>query len=692
MLPFASPVRRSAPRCGRERRLTTLLAAVCLIGFAALATAAPAPATLQSAAPRLDNPANDPADVAEYLSYWQARAYQRSAANMRPATANQLTYDVHYYNLDLHPNVPTKVLSGTIRMTASVVSGPISSVDLDLDNTTMTCDAATSAGFATTFAQGGGILTVQLDRTYATGENIDVTVQYHGTPTSGAFGAAFGFDAHGSSTLVSTLSEPFDARTWWPCKDDPADKADSADIAVTLPSGYVIASNGVRVANADNGTTVYTRWHERHPIATYLISIACFPYTVVTDWYRPTPTDSMEIRFHLFPEMVASTATVHAKVKNMITAFAAKFGPYPFQDEKYGHAEFLWGGGMENQTCTSLGSFGEYTVAHELGHQWFGDAVTCRDFHHIWVNEGFATFCESIWAEYNGGIGAFHSRMAGNSYYGSGTIYVPDLTDANRIFSTALTYHKPAWVLAMLRHLMGDANFFLALRTYLAQHYYDTATTEDFQAVCEQVSGLDLSKFFAEWIYGEYYPQYRFASGWVASPGGGYDVTAQIQQVQTWQTFWMPIDVRVNTASGSFTFVANDSTPLQLFTFHVPAAPTSVVLDPDTWVMRTIANVTAVDPMAAAAGLELAMPSPNPTRGATSIRFTTPRDGAVDVDVIDAGGRRVASLQHGAMAAGEHRLEWSGRGADGHALRPGVYWVSAGFDGRRVSRRIAILN
>src|SRR5207247_7411902 len=146
------------------------------------------------------------------------------------------------------------------------------------------------------------------------------------------------------------------------------------------------------------------------PIATYLVSIAAYPYSVVTDWYHPTPTDSMVIRFHLFPENVSPTAAVNAKVKTMIAAYVQRYGAYPFYDEKYGHAQFLWGGGMEHQTCTSLGAFGEYTIAHELGHQWWGDAVTCRDFHHIWLNEGFATFTESIWAEAMGGIDAFHLR------------------------------------------------------------------------------------------------------------------------------------------------------------------------------------------------------------------------------------------------------------------------------------------
>ena len=216
--------------------------------------------------------------------------------------------------------------------------------------------------------------------------------------------------------------------------------------------------------------------------------------------------------------------------------------------------------------------------------------------------------------------------------------------------------------------------------------------TEEFQATCEQVSGLDLSTFFTQWIYGEYYPQYRFGADWVASPGGGYDVNARIQQTQSWQIFNLPVDVRVTTGAGSFTFVARDSLPVQLFTFHVADAPTAVALDPDMWVLRSIVNVTGVEPQAIDAGLELAIPSPNPTSGETSLAFRTPREGEVHVDVIDATGRRAARLQRGVLPAGPHRLKWSGRGDGGRALQPGVYWVSLEFGGRRVTRRIALLN
>ena len=534
----------------------------------------------------------DERDVAPFLAAWKAAGLRRARLLATPATANQQAYDVHYYDLDLTPNPTTKVLTGTVRMKASVVSGPLSTVDLDF-YANLTVDAVTSGGGAAGWSRSGDLLTVNLDRAYATGEMMDVVVSYHGAPSAAGY---FGFSTANGRNLVWSLSEPFGARSWWPCKDAPEDKADSVDVRVTVPSGMITASNGTRVEATDNGTVAVTRWRERYPIATYLVSITSYPYTVSTDRYRYSPTDSMPIQFFNFPESVAGVAAVQAKVKDMIAAYAAYFGEYPFVAEKYGHAEFLWSGGMEHQTCTSLGSNAiiEYIVAHELSHQWWGDLVTCRDFHHVWLNEGFATYCEALWAEATGGAAGYHGDIDLNQYFGAGTIYVPDLSDENRIFDSNLSYNKGSWVLHMLRHVLGDSTFFAALRQFYVQYGYSTATTEDFRGVCEAVSGRDLDAFFQQWIYGEYYPHYRVS--WTSSPGGGgYDVTLNLEQIQTWQLFNMPLDVTITTGAGERTFVVADSLAAQTFTLHVDTAPTALAVDRDNWVLK-ILEAPVVDP------------------------------------------------------------------------------------------------
>jgi hypothetical protein len=554
----------------------------------ALAASASAAAPIRLPMPDGEVESRDERDVAPYLAAWKVAALERGRAPAAPATANQQSYDVGWYDLDLTFNPAGTTVAGTVRMKAAVVGGPIATVDLDLA-ANLVVDAATSAAVPTTWSRAGDVLTLNLDRVYADGESLDVTVTYHGNPT--AAGSLVFTTANGRQ-LIWSLSEPFGARTWWPCKDAPADKADSVDIRFTVPAGLVTASNGTLVSTTPGAGTVTTHWRERCPIATYLVSIASYPYSVVDDWYRPSPVDSMLIRFHVFPESVAGAAAVHAKVKDMIAGYAARMGEYPFLAEKYGHAQFTFGGGMEHQTCSSMGTFAEYVVAHELMHQWWGDLVTCRDFHHIWLNEGFATWGEALWAEIQGGPAAYRADLDLNRYYGPGTIHVPDVSSTSRIFDSNLSYNKGSWVVHMLRGVLGDSTFFAALREYRAQWGYRSATTEDLQAVCEQMSGRDLDAFFQQWIYGEYYPVYK--AGWSAEPaGGGWDVTITLEQRQSWQLFTMPVGLTVATTGSETTFVVQDSLASQTFVVHVGAEPTGVEVDRDGWILKKVETVVA---------------------------------------------------------------------------------------------------
>jgi len=525
----------------------------------------------------------DERDVAPYLGAWKSSALSRQREAARPMTANQQQWDATWYHLDLTFTPAGTQVAGTVRMKASVVAGPVSSVELDF-GAHLVLDGATSAGLAATTSRAGAILTVNLDRAYANGETVDVTVTYHGNPTVGGY---FGFQTVNGRQLIWSLSEAYGARMWWPCKDAPEDKADSVDIRFTCPVALTVASNGTFVSRVAGATTATTAWRERYPITTYLVSIAAYPYTVTTDWYRYAPTDSMLLLFHNYPESAAGYAPVQAKVKDMLAAFADRFDEYPFLAEKYGHAQFQFGGGMEHQTCTSLGVANESVVAHELTHQWWGDLVTCRDFHHIWLNEGFATYGEALWQEALGGPAAYHADIDLNKFFGPGSVWVPDAADESRVFSSNLSYNKGSWVLHMLRHVLGDPVFFAALLQYRANRAYASATTEDFRDACEQVSGRDLDAFFQQWVYGEYYPVYR--ADWTAAPaGGGWDVTLTLDQVQSWQLFNMPVDVRITTTAGDVTFVVPDSLASQQFVLHVDDEPAALAIDPDGWILKSL--------------------------------------------------------------------------------------------------------
>ncbi len=634
------------------RRLAVLAALACTAVLTSTAAARPV------ALPPLPNGSvemREEFDVAPLLAAWKADALARTrlrATAVAAATANQDAWDARWYDLALTFTPASSSVAGTVTVRASVTGASISKLELDLSSV-LTVDGATAAGAPTTWTRSADLLTVDLPRAYLTGETIEVGVTYHGNPTASGY---FGFPTVNGRQLIWSLSEAYGARTWWPCKDQPADKADSVDVHFTVPLGLSTVSNGTLLSTSSNATTTTTHWRERHPITTYLVSIASYPYTLTTDTYRPTPADSMPLRFWNYPESVAGYAAVQAKVKNMLAAYATRFGEYPFFSEKYGHAQFQFGGGMEHQTVTSLGSSNEYVVAHELMHQWWGDMITCRDFGHIWLNEGFATYGEALWAESQGGVAAYKADIAANAFYGPGRIYVDDATNESRVFDSNLSYNKGSWVLHMLRHVLGDSTFFHAMRRYRADMEYRSATTEDFRASVEAESGRDLQKFFDQWIYGEYFP--RYAATWTSAPVfGGYDVTVTLLQTQAWQLFTMPVDLTVSWTGGEQTFVVQDSLASQTFVLHVPQAPTNIEIDRDGWILKQtgmiVANPTFTKSVLLVNGIDWATYGTEATTAYTDRAFW----GSYGIDFWDtfatpAGGYPTtlpAPLGHGAV-------------------------------------------
>jgi Peptidase family M1 domain/Peptidase M1 N-terminal domain/FlgD Ig-like domain len=533
--------------------------------------------------------AERPGDVARQLAQAKARFFARVAAEETRLTASQADYNVAYYGLNLTMTPSTKIVSGMVRMQAQVVAGPLSTVDVDLYANMVVDGVVKTGGGSLAYTHTTDILTITLDRPYATGETFSLDITYHGTPSSAA--GAFGFETHAGLDLIWSLSEPFGARSWWPCKDYPNDKADSVDISIRVPSSLIVASNGSLRTVTDNGDGTKTyNWAERYPIATYLVSVACYPYTVFSDYYHYSPTDSMEVRNFIYPDHVSAVRSLCAMVPNMISAYAGYFGQYPFINEKYGQAEFNWSGGMEHQTCTSLGAWDEYIVCHELSHMWWGDMITCSTFNHVWLNEGFATYSEALWAEHAYGWSAYKQQMEYAKYFGPGTIYCPDLSDWDRIFDSDLSYNKASWVLHMLRGIVGDSTFFNILRTYYASQYqYGSCTTEQFRDLCEQVAGRDFDQFFHEWIYEEGFPEYLYS--WNCQPaGGGYSITLNIDQLQENYVFNMPIKIAVTTAVGETTLVVGDSLATQQFTLAVSHEPLQVDVDKDEWILRMVSS------------------------------------------------------------------------------------------------------
>lgn len=607
-------------------------------------------------------------------------------------TANMELYDVAFYDLEMDLNPNTGILAGTTTVSAEVVGASLESMDLNLmDN--MTVSAATAGGSTASYTQSNDVLSITLDRTYATGEVVTVTVTYEGNPA----GDYFGWATYGGEPLIWTLSEPYGARHWWPCKDLNTDKADSVDLRITVPDDLVVASNGLLVSETvpSPGKKTFF-WKERYPIPTYLVSLAIHPFATFSNTYTGLDgVTTMPVDYYVIPSYLSQAQTGYPVTVEMLEVFSGGFGEYPFINEKYGHAHFPWGGGMEHQTLTSLhyDAYSEHIISHELGHQWFGDMITCADFHHIWLNEGFATWTEAYWLEMKegGSFAAYRAEMNQAAYYGDGSIYVEDPNNFWEIFDYYLSYQKASWVPHMLRGMLGDEVFFAGLLAYRDSLEFSSATTEEFRDIFEEVSGRDLDNFFQQWIYGEGHPQYS-VNYTAAEVSGGTQVQVRIEQIQAEPVFDMTLQLKIEHLTGSQINSVENNQRVQWYSFFVPGSVTGLVLDPSDWVLCQINYGSTSDLPGLVIDEPRLLPNvPNPFNPSTSIKYALPDDSHIRLSVYDISGRLIQVLKDTAMPAGEHSVRWDGRDHQGQAQASGVYFVRLNAGGKTGLRKITLV-
>jgi aminopeptidase N len=354
---------------------------------------------------------------------------------------------------------------------------------------------------------------------------------------------------------------------------------------------------------------------------------------------------TLEILNYVFPENLAVAQSATPDVIEQIQLFDSLFGPYPFADERYGHAQFGWGGGMEHQTMTFMGGWGYELMAHELAHQWFGDAVTCGSWEDIWLNEGFATYMAGLcyenlkpqyWRPYKEG------RIQNIVSQPGGSVFCTDTTNEGRIFSGRLSYAKGAMVLNTLRWVIGDSAFFAACRNYLEDPglAYGFAKTPMLQTHMETASGRNLDWFFDDWYYGEGYPSYFIS--W--SQALNLELTVSLFQTQSHPSvsfFELPVPIRFSGAGQDTTIIFDHSFAGQSFSAWPGFAVDSLTFDPDLWIIS--ANNQTL------AGLEDAIPAaevkvyPNPA--GEYVRVEIGRAGTFMVELMDLTGRTLRSVE-----------------------------------------------
>ena len=533
-------------------------------------------------------------------------------------------YDLNYHRLDLTLDPAVNYIKGSItsyfRMTQTG-----SSLTFDLINA-LTIDSVVYHGGLLPYSRNlGDILEVLLPAPLATNTSDSVQIYYQGAPQSTGFGS-FQQQTHNGVPIIWTLSEPYGAKEWWPCKQDLNDKIDSIDTYVTTPEGYRAAGNGLLASEQTlaGGLRRY-HWRHRYPIAAYLVATAVTNYAVYSNWV-PMPSGApLEVLNYVYPEDSATIAGQTPDIIPTLQLYNRLFEPYPFRKEKYGHAQFGWGGGMEHQTMSFMVGFSRYLMAHELAHQWFGDKITCASWRDIWLNEGFASYCEGLTTENrepNNWKSWKKQRVDRITAQPGGTVYVDDTASVWRVFDGRLTYDKGSYILHMLRFTVGDTLFFHTIRNYLAAPNlaYKYASTGQFQAILEQTTGRNFDEFFADWVYHEGYPTFT-----VSYTQNGSALTLNVSQMPSISNRFyetgIPIQY-VGTQGEILNKTYQNTINGQIFTENIPFQVAQVLFDPEYWLIAKcnlprVSGVELIDNH-----IDLAI-FPNPARDFVMVHLNT---------------------------------------------------------------------
>ena len=641
-------------------------------------------------------------DAAEACAQSRLRAAAASPALLAVASVahrrKMAQYDVKYYKLDLALENTSLAVSGSVWMRVEVGAAPLSEFAFELYQAPV--GAASGAAslvidriefgdqlspqLSPQVIRSGGEATATLPAAAPAGTLLDVRIYYRGTAPSGNSAAiGNGLSTRGSVRLGQatlpynvtwSLSEPFSAYEWFPCKQVLTDKADSSDVWVTTTLPNKVGSNGLLQATVPlPGNRVRYEWKSRYPIAYYLISVAVAPYVEHLSYARPAGGPVVPIVDYVYNQQTLNYYQAEInRTAGFIENFSNLCGLYPFAKEKYGHSMAPLGGGMEHQTMTTQDSYYFTLTAHELFHQWFGDNVTCASWTDIWLNESFASYGEYLSHQ------AFSTPDAARTWLNdahsralsqTGSVRVPDAdtTNVGRIFSSGLSYKKGATVVHMLRYLLhDDEKFFRALRTYQSTLSGRTARTADLQRIFEAEAGRPLDYFFQQWYAGQGFP--TFSVRW--NQVGGQlllSTTETVSRPAVTPFFDTEVDYKITFSDGSTRLERlRQSQPLTQATRAVAGTVVSIEVDPDQWLLNGAGTISRdATLLGAGAGRQLAplTLAPNPAGAALTIHhLPAPRATA---EVLDALGRVVLRQ---AVSAADARLTTA-------SLAPGLYLV-----------------
>lgn len=621
-------------------------------------------------------------------------------------------FDVRFYRIDLN----TTVLSGafTARCRIELTPRHDNFDTFSLHMVSLVCDSIRRDGNACTFTTPSGRLLVDLDRPFNNGESLAVDIYYH--RNSGTQNRGYYWYAKGTSgiphAVAYSVTETDDSRYWFPCFDQPWDKAErGCQINLTVPDSFSSCANGSLDSVSYSGGRRTDWWTHRFPISTYLMCFASSKFTNWQTWFRHG-ADSMPVRYYVWPEDSTLAVGSFALMNDMLAYYSSDsiYGLYPFIGEKYGMVAvypYPWGG-MEHQTMTTIhrswARNGDVDgIAHELAHQWWGDMVTCVDWRNIWLNEGFATYSDMLYTLHWQGLGAFRSVLAERAQY----YFTEEASDFHPIydppagheFDWGHSYCKGAWVQHMLRYVMGDTmlsrpgRFFKMLQQYGDSFRFGNAATHEYQRIASRASGLDLGWFFDEWVYHGGYPQYRV--GWHGrQTADGWQVVINLSQNNGGQApscFHIPVEVKVSFASGDTVIRYDVSANPQLDAFAVRAQPTGVTFDPNTWILGTnTVQVGVGDEFVPGVPFASVSLGQSPSRSRPVVRYELPGTRDVRLSVCDLSGRVVRELVNASVRGGRYSVAWDRLDASGARVPAGVYVVRLEAGSERAAAKLVL--
>lgn len=594
-------------------------------------------------------------ESATHCSKKDRRILQSKSASLNLAQiAETEKYDVHFYQLDLNMTNVSTYLNGTGSIHATTKTA-LDSALFELFPTLNITEIRLN-DVPVGFSRMGSAVKVPIN--LSANQSFKIDVDYEGNPPTaqtnplGGSGMTAGSSPSWGNKVVWSLSEPFSAFEWFPCKQSLTDKADSCAVSITVPDTCKAGSNGIleHITPVGNGQTKYD-WKHRHPIDYYLISVAVAKYIEYNVYANPIGAPNPILIQNFIYDNPATLPNFQSEIDetaDFLELFYERYGPYPFEDEKYGHCMAPISGGMEHQTMTSQGFFEKTLTAHELAHQWWGNNVTCASWCDIWMNEGFASYSEYIMLEnlYPGQQGPSMQQVHNNVMsQAGGSVWVLDSLNESRIFSGRLTYDKGAGIIHTLRFIINnDDLFFNGLRAFQQAFKDSTSTGIAFKEFMENYTGISLNDFFNEWYFGEGYPTYSLK--WNQS---GQDVAIEISHTTSkpsiTPTFTNPLAIRFARQGQADTVVRFDihSNQDQFSIYNLGQLTGSINIDPSNWIINQIGTISQ-DPNVNV-GFAAISPSkeiqiyPNPSPGNVQVKNLP--NGIHQMDVLTTSGQLI---------------------------------------------------